>query len=154
MTASAHTSNVVLFPLCDKSGVMLQALEPISQNRPNARAERSGTRPDAVVFAWLLDLPTEIDSAQAAKAVLDVTRHQVSLLTPYQRSVVYELAKLMKSKDSEWNSLPSNPINRRFKTVRRGRGFFSRDNQEARQITTRNRNAKFVCLQGGLDDQD
>jgi len=130
MPARAHNSNIVLFPLCDKSGVMLQALEPAVLEGADSRARRPGTRPDAVVFAWLLDLPAEMDSADAARAVLDVTRHHVSLLTPYQRSVVYELSKLVKREDSDWDRFSEDLPAKRFRTPRRGRGFFSRTSRQ------------------------
>lgn len=150
MTVPAHISNVVLFPLCDKSGVMLQALEPDPQTVTKSGAQRVSTRPDAIVFAWVLDLPTEIDSADAARAVLDATRHRVHLLNAHQRSVIAELAKLLRKEESGWNSPPAKKGESPFARHRRGKGFFGR---ESRKISS-DRMQKFVCISGGRDRQE
>jgi len=121
---------------------MLQALEPVS---PDREERQRGTRPDAVVFAWLLGLPTQMDSSAAASAVLDVTRHQVNLLTPYQRIVVKELAKLIRQDEPGWLS---GSADRRLRRARRKPHFLMQN----RRRLTNNRMKKFVCLPGGLDN--
>jgi len=55
---------LLLFPGCDPRGVLSRALSP--------GASAWTTRPDALIFGWLLALPPEADSAAAAGAVLTV----------------------------------------------------------------------------------
>ena len=64
MYGSKHLSNVALFPLCDASSVLIDALS-VSADVPN-------TRGDALVFAWRLSLPARMNVAEAANAVLVV----------------------------------------------------------------------------------
>ncbi len=64
MYGSKHTSNVLLFPLCDARGVLMDALQ--------ATDNAATTRSDALVFAWRLELPRTVNVAQAASAVLTV----------------------------------------------------------------------------------
>ena len=151
MTVQTRNSNVALFPLCDKSGVMLQALTPVCPNSNDSRARRPGTRPDAIVFAWVLDLPTGIDSVDAARAVLDVTRPHWSLLTPHQRSVVTELAKLIEREMDTRRSTRRGGKQNRFTHIRQGRKrLFSRHNRTEPSVEER----RFVCLSGGLEQRD
>jgi len=170
MKFEERTSNILLFPLCDKSGVMLRALEPLA---PNERDIHEGSRPDAIVFAWLLDLPSELDSAAAATAVLTVTRPRVKSLSRYQRAVIHELAKLMRCEDTEWTSLPSQRSRLNSKKARRTRSFFSGLSSLPGNSADRGRNRlkdgrgnpgtsrpivskkvkKLVCLSGGLDNK-
>ena len=151
MTDSDHNSDVVLFPLCDKSGVMLQALKPECPNSTDIRSRRPGTRPDAIVFAWVLDLPVEIDSADAARAVLDATRHQLYLLNSYQRSVVAELAKLIEEEARGKKTMRSGSAKERVSNSRPAKkSFFSRQARIERRADKR----RFVCLSGGLEQSD
>ncbi len=64
MYGSKHQSNVALFPLCDASSVLIDALK-VCADAPN-------TRGDALVFAWRLSLPARMNVADAANAVLVV----------------------------------------------------------------------------------
>ncbi len=64
MYGSKHLSNVALFPLCDASSVLIDALK-VCADAPN-------TRGDALVFAWRLSLPARMNVADAANAVLVV----------------------------------------------------------------------------------
>lgn len=151
MTVRAHKTNIVLFPLCDKSGVMLQALEPECPHSADSRSSRPGTRPDAIVFAWVLDLPIEIEPMDAARAVLDATRHQLSSYNPYQKSVVAELAKLIEQERSGKGSKGSALTQGRASKYRRQKkGFFSR---QPRVVPTAEKR-DFVCLSGGLERSD
>ena len=151
MTVRAHNSNVVLFPLCDKSGVMLQALQPECPGSTDIRWRRPGTRPDAIVFAWVLDLPTQIDSVDAARAVLDATRHQLHQYNPYQRSVVAELAKLIEQETAGRGLMGSKQAKGKVSNYRqRKKGFFSRHARVVPNGEQRN----FVCLSGGLERGD
>lgn len=151
MTAQVYKSNVVLFPLCDKSGVMQHALQPAASHSVGGRRHRSGTRPDAIVFAWVLDLPAQIDSTDAARAVLAVVRPQLSSLDTYQRSVVDELAKLMRTEESSLASIPAQKSSRRFRPNRRRvKELFNRQSRLVRSVKVE----KLVCLPGGLDKSD
>lgn len=60
-------AGVQLFPSCDPRGVLTRALAP--------GADWS-TRPDALVFGWMLALAPGVDSRKAAAAVLAVTDQQ------------------------------------------------------------------------------
>jgi len=64
MLNSDATPNVYLFPLCDQRGDLLRALQDASIS--------SGTRVDALMLAWLLDLPYGVRAEQAAAAILTV----------------------------------------------------------------------------------
>lgn len=152
MTAQVFKSNVVLFPLCDKSGVMLQALQPAPASAQAKRQERSGTRPDAIVFAWVLDLPTQIDSTEAARAVLAVVRPRLTELNAYQRSIVAELTKLMRTEESTWTSIPAQKSARRFRSRsnRRVKGLFTRSTRPI----AKSKLGRLVCLPGGRDSKD
>ncbi len=203
MTVGIPQSNVVLFPLCDKSGLMSQTLcaestdraEPehaefterrsfgrrskralraplLAPARAPARApdraslhtslhtslnkalgrtpkradKRAGTRPDAIVFAWLLDLPAEIDSADAARAVIACNRHQISQFDAYQRSVLAELVKLLRDEQSSWRLLPHQKSQKQLRSQRR--------HSNSAPLLTQNQSGKsrrFVCLSGGKD---
>lgn len=72
MNGSKHNSNVVLFPLCDARGLLMDALRS-TDNTPT-------TRSDALVFAWRLELPRGVDVAKAAATVL-----HVALLMPRKK---------------------------------------------------------------------
>jgi len=147
MTAQVYKSNVVLFSLCDKSGVMQQALQPAAPGSNADRQQRSGTRPDAIVFAWVLDLPVQIDSSEAARAVLDVVRPQLQQLSPYQRSIVAELTKLMRTEESTWTSIPAQKSALRFKANRRMKGLLNRSSR----VMAKSKIGKLVVLRGGRD---
>lgn len=129
---------------------MRQALQPERQGSTDIRAHRPGTRPDAIVFAWLLDLPAEINSTDAARAVLDATRSTVHLLTPYQRSVVAELVKLIRKDESGWSSPLASKTGRRFRRGDRVRGLFPKESRSVKRF----RGKQLVCLIGGRDPQD
>ncbi len=58
----ANTSGMRLFPSCDPRGVLTRALAD--------GAPEWSTRPDALVFGWMLALPAGIDSRAAAQGVL------------------------------------------------------------------------------------
>lgn len=191
MTVGIPQSNVVLFPLCDKSGLMSQVLcaestdraEPehvefterrsfgrrsklalqaplqaslhsslhASLNKALGRNskqsdKRAGTRPDAIVFAWLLDLPAEIDSADAARAVIACNRHQVARLDSYQRSVLAELVKLLRDEQSSWRLLPHQKSQKKLRSQRR----HSDETPVLTQSVSR-KSRRFVCLSGGKD---
>lgn len=81
MYGSKQTGNVVLFPLCDARGDLVSALCDTSDS--------PATRGDALVFAWRLELPSNINLAKAANAILMValsvprkswTRHQLLMV--------------------------------------------------------------------------
>jgi len=151
MTVCAHKTNIVLFPLCDKSGVMSQALQPVGLHSTDSRLHRAGTRPDAIVFAWVLDLPTGIEPLHAARALLDATRHQMSFYNPYQLSVVAELAKLIEQESSGKSSKSSLLTKGRKSKYRRGRkAHAARQNRAIPDTEWRN----FICLSGGLERSD
>jgi len=129
---------------------MLQALTPECEHNNDSRSRRPGTRPDAIVFAWVLDLPVEISSVEAARAILDVTRHQVSLYNPYQRSVVAELAKLIEKEAAEERASRSGPRGV-APSMRSGKKrLFNRQARVVKHEPKRN----FVCLTGGLEQPD
>jgi len=131
MSRHNPASTVVLFPLCDKSGVLL----------------------DAVVFAWLLDLPTEIDSADAAAAVLRVIEDRAQALTPYQKNVVRELTKLLRRDTSDWTSITTQRKNRRQYTRRPKPGMRKFFADQSRPIKSEKVD-KLVCLPGGRDSNN
>ena len=67
-----------LFPSCDPRGVLSRALGP--------DAPAWQTRPDALLFGWMLALPPGVTAADAARAVLATavegraSEHQLALL--------------------------------------------------------------------------
>jgi hypothetical protein len=191
MTVGIPQSNVVLFPLCDKSGLMSQVLCPESTDRaepervefterrsfgrrsklalqapvhsslpsslhaslnkalgrnPKQAGKRVGTRPDAIVFAWLLDLPAEIDSADAARAVITCNRHQVAHMDAYQRSVLAELVKLLRDDQSSWRLLPHQKSQKKLRGQRR-----HSDKTSLLTQSLSGKSRRFVCLSGGKD---
>jgi len=126
---------------------MSQALLPASANNQSARQQRSGTRPDAIVFAWVLDLPAQIDSTEAARAVLAVIRPHLDQLSPYQSSIVDDLIKLMRTEESTWTSIPAQKSARRFRANRRVRGLLNRPSRSL----AKSKIGKLVVLPGGRD---
>lgn len=56
----------MLFPLCDSRGLISGCLTGKQQRAEDQQAEN-------VFFAWLLDLPAEIDAAAAARAMFLVS---------------------------------------------------------------------------------
>ncbi len=74
----ARAGAVVLFPSCDPRGVLTRALAP--------HAPDWQTRPDALLFGWMLALAPGVTAAGAARAVLatttalDASEHQLALL--------------------------------------------------------------------------
>lgn len=62
--ASGRASRTVLFPTCDPRGVLSRALAP--------DAPAGQTRPDALVFGWMLGLAPGVSAAGAARALLAV----------------------------------------------------------------------------------
>lgn len=150
MTVQALNSKVILFPLCDKSGLMQQALQPATSHTPASRHQNSGTRADAIVFAWVLELPEQIHSTDAARAVLHVIRPWLGQLNPHQRSIVAELSKLMRTEESSWTSIPAQKSARRFKANRRVKRLLTRPSRGEEKSET----GKLVVLRGGLDTRD
>ena len=64
MNSTSHDPRVLLFPSCDRDGVLLEAI---------ARADDGPvTRADAMLFGWMLGLDAAIDAVGAARAVLVV----------------------------------------------------------------------------------
>ncbi len=68
MLDSKQQTNVALFPLCDARRVLIDVLLDTSDS--------PGTRGDALVFAWRLELPENMSVAKAANAVLSVAMSQ------------------------------------------------------------------------------
>lgn len=129
---------------------MQQALALAPTESDVERQQSSGTRADAIVFAWVLDLPTHIHSTDAARAVLTVVRPQLTQLNPYQRSIVAELTKLMRTEESSWTSLPARKSARRFRANRRVKSLLARPSR----AVAKSESGKLVVLPGGLDPSD
>gem|GEM_PF-3523430 len=64
--ASDSSSRLILFPGCDPRGTLSRALAP--------DAPEWSTRPDALVFGWLLSLSPWMNVARAADAVIATVR--------------------------------------------------------------------------------
>jgi len=62
MNSSTHSTKVLLFPLCDVHGVLINTLCDTSDS--------PGTHGDALILAWRLSLPKGMDVGKAAEAVL------------------------------------------------------------------------------------
>ncbi|MEE9335068.1 MAG: hypothetical protein V3U65_13350 [Granulosicoccaceae bacterium] len=67
MSNEKPSCQVVLFPLCDPSGALSEVL-----NNPT----ESGTRLNALILAWRLELPETISISASATAMLTVTAAQ------------------------------------------------------------------------------
>ncbi len=65
LNPSCGPAQLILFPLCDSRGLVSQSLSANS-TVPEQEAQN-------LFFAWLLDLPAEIDAAAAASAMLLVS---------------------------------------------------------------------------------
>jgi hypothetical protein len=84
-----------LFPTCDPRGVLMRAL---AEDAPEW-----STRPDALVFGWMLALPAGIDSRAAAQGVLDFMRstERVVEWTPSQRDLLEALTAVAQGRNSQ-----------------------------------------------------
>ncbi len=84
--------SVVLFPLCDSRGDLSRVL--------NDAKQEPGTRADALIFAWLLDLPPSMSARGAACAVLSVLRAgKRKNLTGRQKALLRELGAIVAEGD-------------------------------------------------------
>ncbi len=63
-------ANLLLFPLCDKRGWLTSALLGKPCHASIKHLYQSNA--DSIFFAWLLDLPAQIDASSAAAAILKV----------------------------------------------------------------------------------
>jgi len=83
---SPTPANIVLFPLCDRRGLVSQMLR-------DADSAAALIEPENLFFAWLLDLPVDIDPAQAARAVIAACALDLYPIEPGQqgRRKLYEL---------------------------------------------------------------
>ena len=97
MTASSNKHKLALFPLCDSHGALSEALRPV----PHSREAVGQTRSDAVLFAWMLGLSTEIDAVAAANAILLVAHEQLGeSASDYQREIIVALTRYVKEEGS------------------------------------------------------
>lgn len=64
-------AQLLLFPLCDSRGLVSQSLG--CGARPFSDESIENCEAEGIFFAWLLELPTGIDAADAARAVLLVS---------------------------------------------------------------------------------
>jgi len=100
MTVTSNEHKLALFPLCDSHGALSEALRPV----PHLHEAVTQTRSDAVLFAWMLGLSTEIDAVDAANAILLVAHEQLGeSASDYQREIIVALTRYVK----EEGSLPS-----------------------------------------------
>ena len=76
----ARTGSPVLFPSCDPRGVLGRALAP--------DAPPWQTRPDALLFGWMLGLAPGVAAAGAARAVLAVAERDGTVHSAHQRSLI------------------------------------------------------------------
>ena len=77
---AAPGGSPVLFPSCDPRGVLGRALAP--------DAPTWQTRPDALLFGWMLGLAPGVTAADAARAVLAVSGRDDASLSAHQRSLI------------------------------------------------------------------
>jgi hypothetical protein len=122
MTSEKQTCQVLLFPLCDPRGALSEVL-----NDP----PRPGTRLNALVLAWRMELSEQVGVADAAAAILTVAaarpRRQWS---ERQLRLVAELRRISDAKGGrprhEWQRLLKKrgpaPKDKQRKT-RTGRAF-------------------------------
>jgi len=97
MTVSNNKHKLALFPHCDSHGALSEALRPVT----HLREAVSQTRSDAVLFAWMLGLSTEIDAVAAANAILLVAREQLGAsASDYQREIIVALTRYVKEEGS------------------------------------------------------
>ena len=97
MTASSNKHRLALFPLCDTHGALSAALRPV----PHSQEAVAQTRSDAVLFAWMLGLSTEIDAVAAANAILLVAHEQLGeSASDYQREIILALTRYVKEEGS------------------------------------------------------
>lgn len=68
MNSTSEAARILLFPSCDRDGLLLDAIE---------RADDGPvTRADAMLFGWMLGLDAAVDAVGAARAVLAVAAQQ------------------------------------------------------------------------------
>jgi len=88
MNSTTRSSRILLFPSCDRDGLLLGALAE--------REEGPATRADAMLFGWMLGLDASIDAVGAARAVLAVATQRGDLpRTDYQRALVEGLQRFV-----------------------------------------------------------
>ena len=75
---SQKHSRLLLFPGCDKRGLMIKALRGEQQAVPDID-------PESLFFAWLLDLPVHVEPAAAARAILIASAVDKSPINPAER---------------------------------------------------------------------
>jgi len=135
---------IALFPLCDVHSILLDALKTGDMS--------DSTRPDALVFAWLLELPKGIDAGDAARAILTVAQSQTGWpQRPYQRVLRRELAKLVQMVEEE-----DRPVDARF--LAQGRWRSESQSRTAASIKASKRSKqrsleRFLLLKGANDSE-
>jgi len=137
MYGSKHLSNVALFPLCDASSVLTDALS-VSADVPN-------TRGDALVFAWRLSLPERMSVAEAANAVLVVAMSVPRETWSRQQLLIVRELMVLAGREEPTRSKPVYAPTRAKRTV-----SVSRDNAptDANTRTQENHPARRVLEQG------
>lgn len=107
-------AQLILFPLCDSRGLITRSLTGAVPNADDHEAENA-------FFAWLLDLPAEIDAAAAARAMLlvsgvavDDSGDRESSSIPvvkgkFRRTIVGLLQRVI-TRDSLYDSPPKSPL--------------------------------------------
>jgi len=101
MSNEKPSSKVVLFPLCDPRGALSEVL---------SNSAESGTRLNALILAWRLELPEGVSISAAAEAMLDVAAaNPQGEWTERQQKLKQELRRIGDSKGvrpkSEWQRL-------------------------------------------------
>ena len=89
-----RSTGLALFPGCDPRGVMTRALSP--------DAPAWSTRPDALIFGWLLALAPGMQAARAADAVIAIARaeHRGDW-SDAQRRLLQELERIAQGRQGE-----------------------------------------------------
>ncbi|MBX2836007.1 MAG: hypothetical protein KTR35_04060 [Gammaproteobacteria bacterium] len=138
-----RAQSLALFPLCDVHSILLDAIKTGDTS--------TSTRPDALVFAWLLELPKGIDAGDAARAVLAVARSSArGEFRPYQRVLIRELEKLVSMVEEE-----KHPVDPRTLAHGRWKQEVSKKAQSSIRSSKRRKQRsleKFLLLRGSRDD--
>lgn|GEM_PF-1325241 len=83
-----HRGRVLLFPTCDRDGVLSSAL--------SLAADEPATRADAMLFGWMLGLDAAVDAVGAARAVLAVAARQPNQpATAYRQALINGLERFV-----------------------------------------------------------
>lgn len=84
----SRQGRVVLFPTCDRDGVLLEAM--------SRKVEGPVTRADAMLFGWMLGLDAAIDAVGAARAVIAVAIRQPDVpRTEYRQELLDGLERFV-----------------------------------------------------------